>query len=461
MVHTRRFKTCRYIACAVTVFCLVGLAPNVLAADLTKIEFQAVLLESVAALLTGQEFSPSLQKKQQTMRKMLETGTVSKAELTAMVEANMLSILDHHQTSRYIMNEISGPIDQLFSPYLDWEAVKVIAWKVSASLVPDGDKMIITMGTLAPSGTPWINLPETVLIPRMAKLSNNKFAIKIYTGGVMGEDTDILRKMDIGQLDGCGCTALGILAASPEASVLLLPGLFNNYEEVDYITTKFRKRFDAAFEKKGYILSSFIDSGFFYLFSKHKVLSLADLRKQKVLTWLGEIEPTLFKELGVDATPMAVTEIVSAISTGLANTNMAPAAWMLGMQAYQYRNYFIKEPMFHSPGAAFVSVKTKERLRKKYGLSEMMATNIQEMLIHEVGMLETEWKKQSRSYEAKCMVAFEEKCGMKAVTLSDEDKKTLEQVYSRVREEVAGKAFPRDFMEEIEKALDDYRTRKN
>ena len=58
----------------------------------------------------------------------------------------------------------------------------------------------------------------------------------------MGEDTDILRKMDIGQLDSCGCTALGVLAACPDASALLLPGLFNNYDEIDYVLKKFRKR---------------------------------------------------------------------------------------------------------------------------------------------------------------------------------------------------------------------------
>lgn len=99
------------------------------------------------------------------------------------------------------------------------------------SLSKDGDQVVLSIGTLAPPGTPWINIPEKVLLPRIAKLSNKKVVIKVYGGGVMGEDTDILRKMDIGQLSGCGCTALGILAASPETAVFLLPGFFRNYKE--------------------------------------------------------------------------------------------------------------------------------------------------------------------------------------------------------------------------------------
>jgi TRAP-type C4-dicarboxylate transport system substrate-binding protein len=320
--------------------------------------------------------------------------------------------------------------------------------------------MVLTIGTLAPPGTPWINIPETVLLPRIAKLSNNKVVVKVYGGGVMGEDTDILRKMDIGQLSGCGCTALGILAASPDTSVLLLPGLFRNYDEVDFILEKFRKRIDRSFEERGYILGALIDTGFFYLFTKYPISGgLADLKKQKLLTWFGEVETAFYQELGIDAaTPVAVPETISALSTGLANANLAPAAWMLGIQAYQYARYYFTPPMVYSPGAIIVSVATKEKLRKQFGVSETLAYNVQEMLIYEVSQLEPRWKKEVRDYEAKSLQAFKTKCGMKAVPLSAEDQKVLEQASARVADRLAGKAYPRDLMNDIRKALEEYRT---
>jgi len=133
----------------------------------------------------------------------------------------------------------------------------------------------------------------------------------------MGEDVDILRKMDIGQLEGCGCTALGILTACPEISALLLPGLFKNYDEVEYITEKFRKQINAYSEKRGYILAALIDTGFFNVYSKNKITCLDDLKKFRILTWIGPVETSLYKELGINATPVAVPEVVAALSTGL------------------------------------------------------------------------------------------------------------------------------------------------
>lgn len=416
--------------------------------------------ESIEKLLTGKAFSPDLEKKQLVVRKMFEAGLISKAECITMVEGAMIPILDKHKTSRYILKEVRDRVEKLLSPYMTWEEVKEVAWRMGSSLIKDGDQMVLTIGTLAPPGTPWINVPETILIPQIARLSNNKVVVKIFGGGVMGEDTDILRKMDIGQLSGCGCTALGILAASPETAVFLLPGFFRNYDEVDYIMEKFRKRIDKSFEDRGYILGALIDTGFFYMFSKNPVSGFSDLKKQKVLTWFGEVETTLYKELGFDATPVAVPETIAALSTGLANANMAPAAWMLGMQAYQYSHYYFTPPLLYSPGAIVVSVATKEKLRKQFGVSENLAHNVQEMLIYEVSLLEPIWKKEVRSYEEKSLKAFQVKCGMKAIPLSPEDQKTFEQAASRVQEALADKAYPRDLMVDMRQALKEYRSKR-
>ena len=417
--------------------------------------------ESIKDLLTGRPFSPDLEKKQLVVRKMFEAGLITKPESIAMVEGAMLPILEHHRTSRYILQEIPERVEALLAPYMTWEEVEAVAWRMGASLIPDGEQMVLTIGTLAPPGTPWINIPETVLLPRIAELSDNKVVVKVYGGGVMGEDTDILRKMDIGQLSGCGCTALGILAASPDTSVLLLPGLFKNYEEVDFILEKFRKRLDQSFEKRGYILGALIDTGFFYMFSKYRIASLAELKKQKLLTWFGAVENAFYQELGIDAaTPVAVPETISALSTGLADTNLAPPAWMLGIQAYQYAHFYLTPPMVYSPGAIVVSVATKEKLRKQFGVSETMAHNVQEMLIYEVSRLEPRWKKEVRNYEAKSLEAFQAKCGMKAVPLSAEDQKILERAAARVYEKLADKSYPRDLLNDIQAALAEFRLKK-
>ncbi|MDY6905755.1 MAG: TRAP transporter substrate-binding protein DctP [Thermodesulfobacteriota bacterium] len=414
--------------------------------------------ESIKDLLTGQPFRPALEKKQLVVRKMFEAGLITKPECIEMVKGAMLPILEQCKTSRYILKEIPERVEALLFPYMTWEEVEAVAWEMGASLIDDGEQMVLNIATLAPPGTPWLDIPKRVLLPRIAELSDNKVIVKVYGGGVMGEDTDILRKMDIGQLNGCGCTALGILAASPETSALLLPGLFNNYDEVDYILKTFRKRIDQSFEKQGYILGALIDTGFFYLFTKNPVTCLDDLKNQKPLTWFGDVETAFYKALDVSATPVAVPETISALSMDMANANLAPAAWMLGMQAYQYARYYYAQPFIYSPGAILVSVATKEKLRKRFGVSETLAYNVQEMLIYEVSQLEPLWKKEARAFEAKTLEAFQSKCGMKPVPLSAADQERLARAADAVNEKLAGKVYPRELMNDIQTSLAAYRS---
>ena len=438
---------------------LFGAETASFAVDLSRETARNILSESMVALLTGKEIDTALGQRQQALREALRTGVIDKTELAVMLEKSILPILNQHKTSRYILKTLPEKVDSLLAPYMEWNEVEAIMWKACSSVIKDGQKFELKLGTLAPPGTPWLVIPETELLPKIEKLSNGKVFIKVYGGGVMGEDTDILRKMDIGQLDGCGCTALGILAACPEISAFLMPGLFNNYDEVDYVTEKFRERIDKYFKNRGYILAAMIDTGFFNIYSKNKITGLNDLRNRRLLTWFGIVETTLYKELGANATPVAVPEVVAALSTGLADTNLAPSAWMLGMQAYQYANYFIRQPFLYSPAAVIVSTHVADTFRKKFGLSEQLADNIVELLVFEVCALETKWREHIRAYDEKCLKAFETKCGIKPVTLSQEDLLAFSQAAVRVRTNLAGKAFPEDFMQEILQALEEYRTR--
>ncbi len=423
-------------------------------------EIRTTVTQSMEAVWTGKQFKAGRVRKQQKLRDMLEAGSVSKAELTAIIKQTIPSLMNHHTTSRYYLQEMGGRIDTLFASHITWKAVKKLFWQEMASVVPDGDQMVFRVGTLAPQGTPWLNVPEKILIPRMEKLSDEKITLKLYGGGVMGEDVDILRKIDIGQLDVCGATTLGMLAASPETAVFMLPGLFNNYEEIDYIYNKFRKRIDAGFEKRGYILAALIDTGHFHIYSKKRIDSLADLKRQKVLTCWGTVESTIYDELGISATPVAVPEVVSALSTGLADTTLAPAAWMLGMQAYQYTGYYLTPPLLYSPAVVIMGVRAVDRIQRQFDVSDTMTHNIQELLVFEVNRVEHEWRKQIRTYEERALQAFRTKTGMKAVKLSAADQAAIAKAGVRVRKKLAGRIFSEKLMNDVLNALESFRKKQ-
>ncbi len=90
------------------------------------------------------------------------------------------------------------------------------------------------MATLAPEGSSWVKA-FNALNAEVMKKSENKVQFKIYPGGVLGDETDMLRKTKIGQIQGVALTSAGLSSVFPEFDVLQVPFLFQKYEEVDYM----------------------------------------------------------------------------------------------------------------------------------------------------------------------------------------------------------------------------------
>ena len=440
------------------IFCQPLICP---AAESERQKIETTLQDSLTDLWTGRQFSPGLSRRQQTLKNMLATEAIDKTELAKMLEKMTVSLLNREKTSRYVLKKMPERFDEVLSPYLSWPDMRQVIWRAMSSAVDNDNPLKITVGTLAPPGTPWLSVPENSVIADIKQLSRGKIQIQIYGSGVMGEDPDVLKKMKADQLDGCGCTALGVLAACPEASVLLLPGLFRNYEEVDYICENFRKRLDKAFEQRGYILAALIDTGFFNFFLKNYVADLDGLRNQKVQTWFGTLETAFYKELGIIPVPVKSPETVSALSSGRFDATLSPAAWMLGMQAYQYVHYYLTPPLLYSPAAVITGVDLKSRIRAHMGVSDVFAQNLQEILVSEFNALEPEWKHQIRTYEAKSLKAFETKCGMQALTFSPDDMAQIEKAGRAVERKLAGNVFSKDLLDDIHKALSDFRKADN
>ncbi len=448
----------RVVFCGLILLFIAGQPLVDPAAAATRAEFEDILKDNLEALWTGREFSAAMKQRQQILKTMLANGEVEKSELAKMIEKALLPIMDRRETSRYFLKLLPERVNALFTPYMNWEEFETVMWRSLSSSFKTEGPIVFKCGSLAPPGTPWLTVAETIGFPELEqRLARGRLQTKLYGGGVMGDDREVLQKMENGELDDCGCTALGMLEACPESSVLMLPGLFRNYDEVDYISEKFRKRLDESFEKRGYTLLALIDTGFLNIFSGNKITGLDDMRRENVLSWFGEFEKTFYTELGISPDSVDVPDLVATLNNIRDNIMMAPPSWVLGMQAYPYLNYYFKQPVIYTPGAIIVGSYMKDKIRQHLDGSEIFFRNFMEVWAFEWSSLESEWKRQIRNYEEKCLKAFETKCGMKALTFSPEDQQAIEKASKTVQQKVAGKLFPKDFINDIQKALEEYR----
>jgi TRAP-type C4-dicarboxylate transport system substrate-binding protein len=440
-------------ALAVTFMCITLTLPvKSSAAALTADQIRDVVKESMQLLIKGNSPTGEQERMIQNLSEMIKSGEVSKGDIHKAVKKQISTDLEQYEISRYEIGNMLERAPKLL-PSVTSEDLDRMLWEKVGEMIKE--PIILKIGTLAPEGTSWIDFPRKVLNPRTEKVSEGKVIPKMYTGGVMGEDVDILRKMDMGQLDGCGCTALGFFKAAPEVSVFSLPRLFRNYDEVDHILKTFRKDIDAAFEKRGYVVDDLIDTGFFYLWSKENITTLDEIKKSKVLTWFGTIETSFYDELGIRPTPVAVPEVVTSLNTGLVNVNCGPAPWMLGTQAYNSISCYVTQPLFYSPAAVIYSKKMLDQFRGKY--PDTLIHNFSELRVYEARTLEREWIEQLRVYEKKCLNAFETKAKIKPVRLSEQDMATIDAASKRVWDKLAGELYPKELLDRILKELEAFR----
>jgi len=224
----------------------------------------------------------------------------------------------------------------------------------------------IKLATLAPEGSSWIKT-FNALNSEVMKKTENKVQFRIYPGGVLGDETDMLRKMKIGQIQAASLTSGGLSPLFREIDVLQIPFLFQKYEEVDAVLTKMDSFFRKGFEDNGYILLGWSEAGFIYLMSTIPIASVADLRKAKV--WIWEESPlakTIFDEAKVSAIPLSIPDVLVGLQTGLVNVVYAPPTGAISLQWFTKVKYLTDVPLVYLAGAIVVSKATFQQISPSY-----------------------------------------------------------------------------------------------
>ena len=234
----------------------------------------------------------------------------------------------------------------------------ICLWSRSAVAEPQQ----IRMATLAPSGSPWMDILDKAAAEITEKTAG-RITIKYYVGGQQGDERDYIRKIKLGQLDGAAVTAMGLAMIEPSILVLGLPLLFKTLDEIDYVATKMWPYFQKKFEKKGFRLAERGELGWIHFFSKQKVTTMADLRKQKLcLSNEDQLGSTLVDKLKIQGVPLAIPEIDSALTSGKINACFNSPLGVIALQWHTKVKYMSSTPMVYGIGATVMSLDAVKKI---------------------------------------------------------------------------------------------------
>ena len=193
-------------------------------------------------------------------------------------------------------------------------------------------KYLFKIASELPDGSTWVESMKKIG-NELYKKSNGLVGIRVYPGGIMGDQATIIKKIKIGQLSGATFSGNGLSRIYKDSAIMGFPMIFKNYKEYDYIKQKTAAFFDKEFEKRGYVVLSWSEVGFIYVYSKNKVYSVETLRKSKPFVVKDdEISLALFKEVNANPVPVQISDIVTALQTGTIDTVFASPSTLIIMQ---------------------------------------------------------------------------------------------------------------------------------
>jgi TRAP-type C4-dicarboxylate transport system substrate-binding protein len=309
--------------------------------------------------------------------------------------------------------------------------------------------IVVRMATLVPDGSTWhLILKETA--DRWKQLSGGRVVVRLFPGGVAGDDPDVVRKMRLGTLNGGVLTSVGVAELDKSVYAMGIPLMYDSYEEVYWVHEKMRPKLEASLEAKGYVVLSWADAGWVHFFTKRPVAVPEDLRKLKLFSWAGDAEAVeIWRSAGFNPVPLPSTELSTALQTGLVEALGAPPQVTVISQYFNHAKYMTDFRWQLLQGATIITKATWEKI----------PADLRPALLKVAQEDGARLQKDVRDSEARDVEAMKKR-GLTVVPVSAAQKaewqKLTESIYPRIR----GKVVPAEAFDEAMRYRDEYRKQR-
>jgi TRAP-type C4-dicarboxylate transport system substrate-binding protein len=220
----------------------------------------------------------------------------------------------------------------------------------------------LKIGSIAPAGTPWdITLKEIAADWR--SISGGRIDMKIYAGGIAGDEEAMIRKMKVGHLDGVVVTSIGLKLISTDLFIMSLPRLLKSIEEYEYLVPRIEDSYDRLMEDKGYKLITWTMAGWIHFFSTERVVVPSDLKDLKIGIIPGqEGMERIWKNLGYKVLPVSTIDWLSSLQGGMVQATFTSPLAAAAYQIFGVANHMLDFQISPLLGAFMLSERSWSRI---------------------------------------------------------------------------------------------------
>ena len=217
----------------------------------------------------------------------------------------------------------------------------------------------IQLGSMVPANSVWDKALKQ-MATEWQRETDGRVQLRVIAGSVKDEGS-LVRRLKAGRPQAA------VFALPKEIdsafNVLSIPFFFESDAEVFHVVEKLTPTFEKVLADEGLVLLNWAHTGWAHFFTADRVETLDELKQTKLYTSAGD-EKMLqwYKENGFDPEPLAITDVLLGLNTGLINAHPSPPYVALLFQWYDRTPFMLDVPLAPVLGITVVAERTWNRV---------------------------------------------------------------------------------------------------
>ena len=220
----------------------------------------------------------------------------------------------------------------------------------------------VRLGTILPANSVWDKALKK-MGAEWQQATDGRGRLRVISGGSLGDESMIIRRLRLNNPHAATLTQPGLAEIDDAFNVFGIPFFFESDKETAHVLEQLTPTFERVLADAGLMLLNWGHGGWAHIFTDERVETLNDLRATRIFTSSGDNRMTQwYKENGFKPVPLAITDVLMGLNTGLISAYPSPPYAALLLQWYRQTSYMLDIPLGPVIGATVITERTWRRI---------------------------------------------------------------------------------------------------
>lgn len=315
---------------------------------------------------------------------------------------------------------------------------------IAAPALLDAQRANLRLGTILPANSLWDRALKQ-MASEWQQATDGR--VRLQVRGTTGDESTIIRRMRLNNPQVAALTLPALTEIDEAFNVFGIPFFFADDGEAQHVLDALTPRMRDALAENGLVLIGWGHGGWVHVFSADPVIDIDGLRRAKLFTAAGDDGMVQwYKENGFNPVPLALTDVLMGLNTGLIDAYPSPPYGALVFQWYRQTSNMLDIPLGPVYGATVITQRAWDRI------DEADRAAIRESAEKMADFLFTEVVRQDRD-----AVAEMQKRGLTVHSVSSAEASAFRAASEGLTASWRGTRVPADVYDEAVQARSEYR----